>query len=586
MSDQNESTTGIRTLFSELRRRRVLRTTAIYVAAAWVLLQVVDVVLPVFDIDDQYQRYFTLALFAGLPATIILSWLFDIDFGKITRTETVQNGAVAIISTEPDVDLKERMKEFPVRSVAVMPFANVGGNAENEFFSDGIAEELINLLSKSQDLNVAARTSSFSFKQADATVQQIALRLGVRHILEGSVRREQSRVRISAQLIDALTGFQGWASSYDRELTDIFAVQDEISSSIVCALSAAIDQTIGGTQSLRPEVPTSDIEAYQLYLRGMYLWQRRGTQAITAAIKALEQAIEIDPNFVDAISLLAVATAILHEYSGTDRELDFKRADAHATRALALAPTTCMAHAVKGYIAVRRWQWNESEAYFKYALSHDSNEPLVHQWYSNFLNDVGLHELALAHALKAYQADRLSPQANNILALNFLLLGDNESAIKHVSAAREFGLGGAVPDWVEYFVRLRESNFTAAVAVMTNSLRQRNASDGWVQPTVDAIADRSKIEAALCELSRARENTELGTSLAFMQYVLLGAGDQAFAVANTQLGDHSLIHLWLFLSEASPLREDPRFSALMGKMLITEYWEQHGYPKVMASLTS
>ncbi len=318
----------------------------------------------------------------------------------------------------------------------------------------------------------------------------------------------------------------------------------------------------------------------------MYLWQRRGTEAITGAIAALEQAIDIDPGFVDAVSLLAVATAILHEYSGDDREPDFNKANGYASRALALDSTTSMAHAVKGYIAVRRWHWNESEANFKRALSHDSHEPLVHQWYSNFLNDLGLHELALVHALKAYQADRLSPQANNILALNFLLLGDNESAIKHVSVAREFGLGGAVPDWVEYFVRLREQDYPAAVTVMSNSLRRRKASDTWVQTTVDAIADRSKSEEALAQLSDANTRGELGTSLAFMQYVLLGAGDKVFATAHSQLEDHSLIHLWLFLDEAKPLRDDPRFRSLMKEMAVENYWEQNGYPTVVADLAS
>ncbi len=578
MTDQTDSSTGIRSLFSELRRRRVLRTSAIYVAASWVLLQVVNVVFPIFDIEDAYQKYVTIGMVIGFPVAVVLSWLFNIDLGHVTRDRSGGQPASGI--SEHDPDFKTRMKELPLRSVAVMPFANVGGAEENEFFSDGIAEELINLLSKSQGLNVAARTSSFSFRNSESTVQQIALRLGVRHVLEGGVRREGSRVRISVQLIDALTGFQAWSSSYDRELTDIFAVQDEISSSIVYALSAAIDQTIGGTQSLRVDAPTDNIEAYQLYLRGMYLWQRRGASAIGAAIGALQQAIEADPDYVDAISLLAVATAVMHEYTGTDRELDFDQAEALASRAMELAPETSMAHAVHGYIAMRRWQWTKSETHFLDALRCDGSEPLVHQWYSNLLNDLGRQEAALAHALKAYQADRLSPQANNILALNFLLLGDDASAIKHVAVAREFGLGGAVPDWVEYFVRLRENNYPAAVDIMAGSLKRKQAVTEWVQPTVNAIADRSTLEGALEKIAATLEEGGLGKSLAFMQYVLLVANDQVFDLALTMVDDHSLIHLWLFLPEAAALRADPRFDTLMESMGINDYWETNGRPAI------
>lgn len=581
MNDQTESTGGIKALFSELRRRHVFRTAAIYIAAAWVLLQVVALLFSMFDINELYQRYVAIALFAGFPVAVLLSWLFDLDLGQVTRTSPAQVSVPADAPSLPDTD--SLIRTFPVRSVAVMPFVNVGGAEENEFFSDGIAEELINLLSKSSGLKVAARTSSFSFKHASDTVPSIASRLGVRHLLEGSVRRESSRVRISTQLIDALTGFQVWSSSFDRELTDIFAVQDEISSSIVYALSAAIDQTIGGTQSVRMEAPTHNMEAYQLYLRGMYLWQRRGETAIRGAIEALREAVSQDPGFVDAIELLAVTTAVLHEYSGSEREPDFDQAERYALSAMELAPKAYLSHAVLGYIAMRRWQWADSEAHFKRALSQDHRDPLVHQWYSNLLNDLGRRDSALVHALKAYQADQLSPQANNILAVNFAFLGENDSAMKHVAVAREFGLGGVVPDLIEYLVRIRQQRFDDAVQVMTQSCKRRKVGADWIAPTVSAIEHPSMGEQAVAALSQALDAHQLLPSLAFMQFALLRDAEHVYGLAEQHIKNHALNHAWLFLSEARVLREDPRFDALMDNLGLTDYWSQTERPAHLVS---
>jgi len=567
--------------FRELRRRHVLRTSAIYVAAAWALIQVADTTFPIFDLPPVYTRYVTVALAAGFPVVVLLSWIFDIVHGVPTVTEPLPGETGPRPAEEPAYTITE---STPDRSIAVMPFVNVSNDPDNEYFSNGIAEELLSLLSALPDLKVAARTSSFAFKDKKVDVREIADRLGVRHVLDGSVRRVADRVRISAQLIDARSGYQLWSNRFDRELNDIFAVQDEIASSIVHALNDTLDEYHPEPVAVRDHVPTANIEAYQIYLRGLYLWQRRGETAIRGAIAALEQAVNMDPAFTDAISLLAIAHAALHEYSGEDRELGFSIATPLAQQAIELDPGSGKPLAVLGYMAVRRWDWANADKWFRQALALEPGEPLVHQWYSNLLNDLGYREQAQSHAMTAYQIDRLSPQANNTLALAFLVLGRDEAARKHVAVAREFGLGSPVPDYVDYIGHLRRRDHAAAVQVMNGLLVRRKADTAWVEPVVAAVLDDSKTPAARQALSQAVDNATVTSSMALMQYTLLGQSDEIYEMANGQVEDHTLVHLWLLLPECAAVREDPRFLQLMARMGIVDHWRKNGWPAFVEPL--
>lgn len=587
MSDGQARSSGFGSLFSELRRRKVLRSSAIYIGASWLLIQVVELMFDIFDIPEVYTRYVTVALFAGFPVAVILSWIFDI--GPLIRTPDVGDSAEHGQSGLDQVEAYTLSDSAaPAKSIAVMPFANVGKDPENEFFSDGIAEELLNLLNKVPKLKVAARTSSFAFRETRADARSVAQRLGVRHLLEGSVRRAAERVRISAQLIDADTGFTLWSSSFDRDLHDIFAVQDEIAASIVYALEEALDEALNEAQSaegpLREVAPTENIESYQLYLRGLYLWQRRGETAIRGAIAALTSAVEADPDFAEATTALAITQAALHEYSGEDREAGFAVAAPLARRAMTLDPKLGKPHAVLGYMDMRRWKWSSADEHFRKALALEDGEPVIHQWYSNLLNDLGYRENAVSHALAAYQMDRLSPQANNILALNFVMLGRDDAARKHVAVAREFGLGGPVPDYVDYFVHLRQGRFDDAAGIMTACLKRSRAGTEWVEPTVAALADPGVVDGARAALARALEQETISVGMAHMQYILLCQADETFSLAEAQLDGHRLTHLWLLLPEAEPLRDDPRFVALMERMGIVEHWEKNGWPAVTAGL--
>ncbi len=562
--------------FSEIRRRRVLRTTIYYLAGAWLIIEVVSTIAPAVHLPEWSPTLVIIVLAVGFPIAVVLSWVFDISPSVIKTPfidETYQLGASAALTAHPN-------------SIAVLPFVNMSGDPENEYFSDGISEELLNLLAKQPEMKVAARTSSFAFKKKDVDIPTIAHLLGVKTVLEGSVRRVGNRVRITGQLVEAQTGYHLWSDTYDRLLEDIFAVQDQIATAIVDALkrSLGLEQEVREPPPpIQERPPTNSVEAYQHYLRGRYLWAPRGESAILGAIDAFGKAIVLDTQFAKAYASLAAAHAVLHEYSGQPREPDFEKAEPLAHKAIELDPMLAEPHAVLGYINLRRWRWDESETAFMNALSMDPNDPLGHQWFSNLLNDLGRRDEASREALKAYELDRVSPMANNVLALSYGLAGETETALKHTAIAREFGVGGLVPDYVDFFSQLRNCEYDEAIATWEGTLLRLGNDSTWVRPVIEAIEDESRLSDAVQALDKAHGDNTISRHALFLQYVLLGQPGLTFDFAETQLDDHSLIHVWLFLPEAEPLRKHPRFLDLMKIMGLVDYWEHHGWPDFIPS---
>jgi adenylate cyclase len=252
------------------------------------------------------------------------------------------------------------------RSIAVLPFANWSSDPENEFFSDGVSEELINLLTKLPQLQVSARTSSFAFKNKEVNVRTIARELGVKTVLEGSVRRAGKRIRITAQLIDAENGFHMWSETFDRELEDIFAVQDEIARSIVDALEITLSPK---QERVIDQVPTTDIKAYDCYLRGrIYFHDHRGN--LKPALQMFSQAIRIDPEYALAYAGLADVSTMLYMWFEKDEKL-LERADAATRRALELDPELAEAHAARGHLLSLKKRYEEAEEEFETAMRLD-----------------------------------------------------------------------------------------------------------------------------------------------------------------------------------------------------------------------
>ena len=269
----------------------------------------------------------------------------------------------------------------PPASAAVLPFTDLSPAHDQEYFSDGLTEELITALSRIEGLRVAARTSSFQYKGRQVDVREIGRQLDVGSVLEGSVRRSGNRVRISAQLVSARDGYQLWADEYDRELADVFAVQDDIARAITGALKVRL---VAGS-AVPAGRPTEDTEAPDLYLKGRFAWNQRTAAGMREAVRYLGQAVARDPKYARAQAALADAYVLLIPYSGAPRAETWAKAQAAAAKALALDSTLAEAHTALAYgTMIYDWDWPRAEASFRLAIAADSTYPTAHQWYGDF----------------------------------------------------------------------------------------------------------------------------------------------------------------------------------------------------------
>jgi TolB-like protein/Tfp pilus assembly protein PilF len=560
-------------LISEIRRRRLLGTAALYLAGAWLILQVGTLVADIVGFPQWSKRVLLGVLIAGFPVSLVLAWFFDI--GKKGITVTADADAQAGLAQVPNVEPP------PGHSIAVLPFVNMSSHAEHEYFSDGITEELLNSLAGLPDLKVAARTSSFAFKGRNTDIRTIASQLGVRNVLEGSVRWAGARVRITAQLIDAGRGYHLWSQTFDRELEDIFAIQSEIAVSIADALKLHLGRD--DAKSLEA-APTTSMDAYHCYLRARHLWQRRGETAIRSAIEEYRKAIGLDPRYARAYASLAAAHAVLPEYTGDPREVSFALARPLALKALELDATLGEAHGVLSYMHFWQWEWDQSEQSLQRALALDSQDPQLHQWYCNLLNDLARHDDAIVEARRAYELDPVSPIVNCVLAVCHSVRGEDAPAMHHVAIARELGAGPLPIGYVELFAQLRKGAYDAARTDWERAMTALRRDVSWVGPALAAMEDRTRLDDAVQALERARASGAVAPNTLLLFYVLLGLADEAYAIAESKVADHSLTHLWLFLPEAAALRADPRFLDLARRMGLVEYWQRNGWPPNVADL--
>ena len=276
--DEPVPASSLHGFFIELRRRRVIRVAIVYAVAGWVIVEVASTVLPPLNLPEWSVKLVIVLVALGFPIAVIMGWMFDVGPGGTVRTApaadligpttaTDDSPAPAVMATQsaPQAAQPANHPAEDRRTIAVLPFVNMSGDAENEYFSDGIAEEILNLLTKLPQLKVASRTSSFVFKGKEAGIRAVATELDVSYVLEGSVRRAGDHVRITAQLIEADGDSHLWSETYDREMKDVFAIQDDIARSITDALKVALSPR---ERRALQNVATADAQAYDFYLRG------------------------------------------------------------------------------------------------------------------------------------------------------------------------------------------------------------------------------------------------------------------------------------------------------------------------------
>jgi serine/threonine-protein kinase len=335
-----------------------------------------------------------------------------------------------VIRGGPESSLTERTssRKKPASSIAVLSFADMSPERDQEYFCDGMAEELIDALTKQKGLRVVSRTSAFQFKGHGHDIRTIGQKLDVSHILEGSVRKAGKRLRITAQLINVRDGYHIWSEKYDREMEDVFAIQDEIARAIVETMKG---QLIGEDEAPLVKRYTSNLEAYTLYLKGRYFWNKRYEVGLQQAMGHFKQAIDLDPNYALAYTGLADCFVLLGAYEYLPPKEAFSKAQALAERALEVDGTLAEAHASLGFIEfAHAWNWHGAEQRFKRAIELNPNYAVARWWYSIFLTASGRTEEGLAEIKRAEKADPLLILTSSTTAWILYLARQYDQAIE------------------------------------------------------------------------------------------------------------------------------------------------------------
>ncbi|MFT5141305.1 MAG: adenylate cyclase [Rhodothermales bacterium] len=583
--------------FDELKRRNVVRVGVAYGVAAWVLLQVSDLILENIKAPDWVIQAMMLVVLIGFIAALVIAWAYELTPEGIRKEADVDRTQ----SLSPDTGRKldriitgflvlavayfvyERQTMQPVAqiakpvviqqetvevetsaepSIAVLPFADMSPDKDQEYFSDGISEELLNLLVRVDGLKVASRTSSFAFKGSQLGLAEIANNLKVDHVLEGSIRKADNRVRITAQLIDAATDRHLWSDTYDRELTDIFGIQDEIANAIVDALRAELGM-LESAEKITVEADTANINAYELYLRGRALFIAR--DRLEESIRLLEQAVEQDPGFARAWESLAAVYAVATAWGVYDRDYDSLALDA-ADQALALNPNLSMPWAVKA--EETKLGWSTSLDYYQKAISNNPKNTTALLWRGIAWSNLGFNDKAISDVTACLEIDPYYENCRRHLALFILIKGDIDRAIELWDISAERGFAGSTENFAHVLIE-RDRRSTVALSMwifgMERTFPMKLILDAVEFPERD---HSTSVKRFLDWIDAQGESPEYWMDV----LVLMRNYD------HMQSDSDSYWNLWQWLDIHTEFRHSERFRKLYKEMGILSYWHEHGFP--------
>jgi serine/threonine-protein kinase len=454
-----------------------------------------------------------------------------------------------------------------LQSIAVLPFENLSSDPENDYFSDGMTDELINQLTKIPNLRVVARTSAFQFKGKSRDTHTIAEQLKVRTLLTGAVQRSGNRVRATVQLVNARDGSVLWSDTYQRNMTDVFAIQDEIARTAVRALRIPL----GANAPPQPERRTANVEAYNLYLKGRYEWNKRTTTGLNRALGYFQQALAKDPKYAQAWAGIADANAALGFYGGFRPAEYMLKARKAAEQALRLDDSLAEAWASLGFAQEHYdWDFAKAEQSFQRAIQHNPSDATAHYWYAGLLSNLLRKQDALAEIKRAQDLDPLSPFINAALGSLLYYLGQTEQGVEQLRKTVELEPNVYLAHLVLGGAYMEKRMFPEAEAELHKALELSGNS-----PLTDAYlgcleANRGNRDAALrivAKLTGLREESGLRASSLAMVYAALEDKDQAFSWLDRAYAerDSTMAQLNL-LPPFAPLRSDPRFTALVAKV--------------------
>jgi TolB-like protein len=449
--------------FDELKRRNVFRVAIAYVIVAWLTIQVIDVLVPMLTLPEFIGRALILVLIVGFPVALIFAWAFELTpegikkEREVDRSESITDTTgrklnfliIGVLSVGLLMFAVDKFVLSPDRvetqtaatgdiSIAVLPFADMSPEKDQEYFSDGITEEILNDLAKLKTIKVAGRTSSFAFKGRNEDLREIGMTLGVQNVLEGSVRKDGNTLRITAQLIKVSDGFHVWSETYDRELSDIFKIQDEISAAIVKALQGNL---LGASVEAKP-TRQIDLAIYEKYLLARSTLSVRSNKTLIEARRMLEEIVEAEPEFAPAYAALAETIVLLREGFSSYGDIPSAEADALATplinKALELDPELAEAYAVKGLMLYDERQWDEAEVALLRAVELNPSLSNAWTWLSNLSAAQNRMEESLGYLEEASAIDPLWMVPNSNILYRYQSLGRYEDMWPILDRLRPF----------------------------------------------------------------------------------------------------------------------------------------------------
>ena len=578
--------------FAELKRRNVYKVAVTYAVVAWLLIQVATQVLPIFEIPNWGIRLVVLLIVVGFPIALVIAWAFELTPEGIKRTEDVDPALeaqkksqawiyVALIAAFLSIGLfflgrftaspkQSGLADIPEKSIAVLPFDNLSRDPDNAYFAEGVQDEILTRLAKVADLKVISRTSTQHFKSSPENLPEIAQQLGVRNILEGSVQKASDQVRVNVQLINAASDTHLWADIYDRKLTDLFAVESDIAKTIADTLQAKLT---GEEKIQLAKKPTENQEAYELYLKGRFFWNKRTADDLRRSIDYFNQAIEKDPNYAQAYAALAQSWLLLPGYSGGTPIDCFPQAETAAKKALSLDDNSADAHAALGMVKqLFNFDSPGAIAEFERAIELDPNDATAHHWFANHsLSATGQTEREVTEMKRALELDPLSLIINSNLGQAYIYAGRFDDAITQLRKTIEMDGGFYFAHYLlgmalELKGELPEAMTEFRRAIELNDDPFPKALLGHLAGEMGRKDEARQILERLLKVRKERYFEAYGLGM-----VYLGLDDKNNALRWLEEGyrdrdgfNMGTIRVDPFLN---PLRGDPRFEALAEKIV-------------------
>jgi TolB-like protein/Tfp pilus assembly protein PilF len=603
-------------IVQELKRRNVFRVAVAYLTGAWLIIEIVQTLFPVYGLSDASIRLVVTLLTIGFPLVMVFSWVYELTPEGLRREKDIDQSVALTHRTGRKLDriiivllalalgyfafdkfvlepgrveeiaetaaqtaaeqalARQKAVALADKSIAILPFVDMSPKLEDEYFSDGLTEELIGALAKVKGLHVTARTSAFVFKDTNRDVRDIGKRLNVRTVLEGSVRRQQDRVRITAKLISVEDGFNLWSESYDYKLKNVLALQETISLAIVSALqiqlSPQADKQFKVQTSVNPK-------AYDLYLKGRYLWAHMNDGGFRKSIEAFQKAIAVDPGYAPPHAGLATAYSFAGYFGIMPPKEAYPLSIKEAEAALALDPRSAEALIARGMAwLVYERDWDRARDSLKLALEASPNFSMAHWAYTEYLAIVD-PPAALDSALHALSLDPLSLPIMNLVAFSYLDREMYAEAMQMDEEMLAMDPNFAAARWNLGVIHMRQGNFAEAIGELTQSVER----SGRMPPTLAVLAyayaksgDEANALAILAELEGLRGSpTRSYASPVLIAYVYAGLGktEDAFIWLEQAFTDRDG---WLVFLNAFPsfesLRDEPRFEEILRRLNLPE----------------